>query len=138
MSLSSIWNLCCLMQNMELVFYLVRLLCSSFWYPQGRPEVYIFRITLYTSLFSDECTPVIKQCHWVKVEFIIYFLNPMGYGKTSKDKASTCRVNMLLGGQEIWQLLQKLDLMVHTNNLSVLVNVNSFLQSGCICFVWAA
>lgn len=62
-------------------------------------------------------------------------LNPGGYCNTSKDRASTSRVNMLLGGQEVWQLLQKLDLMVHTNNLSVLVNVNSILQSGCFCFV---
>lgn len=65
-------------------------------------------------------------------------LNISGYGETSEDKASTSRVNMLLGGQEIWQLLQKLDLMVRTNNLSVLVNVNSFPQSGCFCFVWTA
>lgn len=65
-------------------------------------------------------------------------LNTGGYWNTSKDKASTSRVNVLLRGQEVWQLLQKLDLMVHTNNLSVLVNVNSFLQSGCFSFVWTA
>lgn len=119
------------------VFYLVHLLSSSSWYSQGRPEFSIFLITLYTSLFSD-VYPCDQTVSLLKAHLVIYFLNPGGYWETSEDKASTWRVNMLLGGQEIWQLLQKLDLMVHTNNLSVLVNVNSFPQSGCFCFVWTA
>lgn len=135
---SSFWNHY-LMQNS--VFSLVCLLSSSSssWYLQGRLEYlsnrFLYFFFSFSSVYpSDQIVLLVK--HYCVVSSLL--LNTSGHGETSKDKASTSRVNVLLGGQEIWQLLQKLDLMVHTNNLSVLVNVNSFPQSGCFCFVWTA
>lgn len=121
------------------VFSLVCLLASSSfsWYLQGRLEFNNFLVAFHT-FFSLRCLPMWSNSVAGESVFGNLLLNTSGYWESTKDKASTWRVNMLLGGQEIWQLLQKLDLMVHTNNLSVLVNVNSFPQSGCFCFVWAA